>query len=71
MGETPLLLITVNSDEELEITELRRIFEKAAADGVIASWAVPNRMEIVSHIPKTSVGKVDKKLLRLQYSSSE
>ena len=70
-GETPLLLITVNSDEELEIMELRKIFEKAVADGVIASWAVPNRVEIVSDIPKTSVGKVDKKLLRLQYSSSE
>tara|TARA_B100000686_G_scaffold334835_1_gene402658 strand:+ start:23380 stop:25026 length:1647 start_codon:yes stop_codon:yes gene_type:complete len=70
-GETPLLLVVVNSNEKLAIMGLKNIFKQAVNDGVIASWAVPNRVEIVSDIPKTSVGKIDKKLLRLRYLSPE
>jgi len=46
------------------------LFEQAAARGEIASWAVPERIELVDAIPKTSVGKIDKKALRGQYGGN-
>jgi len=40
---------------------------RAGEDGAITKWAVPERIEIVDSIQKTSVGKIDKKYLRSQY----
>jgi fatty-acyl-CoA synthase len=37
------------------------------ADGTIIKWAVPERYEFVEAIPKTSVGKIDKKVLRADF----
>ncbi len=34
-----------------------------------ASWQVPDRFELVDQIPKTSVGKFDKKVLRVQFAA--
>ena len=39
-----------------------------ADKGVISKWAVPSRVRFVEIIDKTSVGKLDKKLLRQKYS---
>ena len=41
-------------------------FEAQAKAGRLNDWAIP-RIEVVSEIPKTSVGKVDKKKLRSEY----
>jgi len=65
-GERPLVLI-VARDGSLDPTTVRNTFSQAADEGVISRWAVPERIEIVDAIPKTSVGKIDKKLLRQQY----
>ena len=35
--------------------------------GNIEKWAIPDKFIIVEQIPKTSVGKNDKKVLRAQY----
>ena len=43
------------------------VFQGHAKDGEISEWAVPQRIELVAEIPKTSVGKIDKKKLREQY----
>ena len=66
-GERPLVLV-VARDADLDATEVRDEFLRAADEGVISRWAVPERVEIVDEIPKTSVGKIDKKFLRGQYS---
>ena len=34
----------------------------------IAGWQVPERWTIISEVPKTSVGKFDKKVLRAEYA---
>ncbi|HMA33877.1 MAG TPA: fatty acid--CoA ligase [Chloroflexia bacterium] len=39
-----------------------------ADQGLISRWAVPDRVYVVEAIAKTSVGKIDKKLLRSQYA---
>jgi len=36
-------------------------------DGVIAKWAVPEHYVFVKELPKTGVGKIDKKVLRSRY----
>ena len=41
---------------------------KAYADkGVISRFAIPDRITFVDALDKTSVGKIDKKLLRVKY----
>ena len=32
--------------------------------GEISKWAIPDEIIFVDHLPKTSVGKLDKKLVR-------
>ena len=42
--------------------------QQYADDGEINKWAVPQRVLFVDSIEKTSVGKLDKKLLREKYA---
>lgn len=37
----------------------------------VAAWQVPERWTIVPAVPKTSVGKFDKKVIRRQYAEGE
>ncbi len=39
--------------------------------GLIAKWQLPERWAFISEVPKTSVGKFDKKVLRRQYADGE
>ena len=41
---------------------------KAASDGLIPKYAVPDKYVILDEIPKTSVGKMDKKAIRKRYA---
>ena len=37
----------------------------------MAKWWIPERFEFIDEVPKTSVGKFDKKLLRARFAVSE
>ena len=37
----------------------------------VAKWWIPERFEFIDEVPKTSVGKFDKKLLRARFAVSE
>jgi fatty-acyl-CoA synthase len=65
-GERPLVLV-VGKETEIDCSEVAARFAQAAKAGVISEWAVPERIEQVDAIPKTSVGKIDKKRLREQF----
>jgi fatty-acyl-CoA synthase len=41
-----------------------------AAQGLISKYGVPERIVFVEALPKTSVGKLDKKLMRAQATAS-
>jgi fatty-acyl-CoA synthase len=62
--ERPLVLIMLNPDsatppsEETLYDSLRQTFEK---------WQLPEDFVYVETIPKTSVGKFDKKVIRTRY----
>jgi fatty-acyl-CoA synthase len=47
--------------------------ERLAAflDGKVASWQVPENWTFLDEVPKTTVGKFDKKLLRARYANGE
>jgi fatty-acyl-CoA synthase len=40
-------------------------------DGKVASWQIPENWTFVDEVPKTTVGKFDKKLLRARYADGE
>lgn len=69
-GERPIVIVVPRADHAggISADELKAIVREQADQGVVSSWAVPDRVEIVDEIPKTSVGKINKKLLRQQYS---
>jgi fatty-acyl-CoA synthase len=62
-GERPLATVVVAEGEQVDVDELRAYL----ADRV-ARWQVPERWAFVDEVPKTSVGKFDKKVLRRRYA---
>jgi fatty-acyl-CoA synthase len=68
-GERPLALVVLKPDTETEAgsDQLKAFCAQFAKKGVIPKYGVPDRVEIVDAIAKTSVGKIDKKQLRKAY----
>jgi fatty-acyl-CoA synthase len=62
-GERPLATVVVAEGEQVSPEELRDFL----ADKV-AHWQLPERWAFVDEVPKTSVGKFDKKVLRRRYA---
>jgi fatty-acyl-CoA synthase len=62
--ERPLAIVI--TDSEISAAELRAFLH----DRVAKFW-IPEHWAFVAEIPKTSVGKMDKKLLRLQHVAGE
>jgi fatty-acyl-CoA synthase len=62
-GERPLATVVVVDGESVDAAELREFL----ADKV-AKWQVPERWAFIDEVPKTSVGKFDKKVLRRSYA---
>ncbi|MFE9806210.1 long-chain fatty acid--CoA ligase [Streptomyces sp. NPDC005227] len=64
-GERPLATVVLREGSTADFATLRAFL---AAEGRIAKWQLPERWTIVEAVPKTSVGKFDKKVLRRQYA---
>ncbi|MFD6348088.1 long-chain fatty acid--CoA ligase [Streptomyces roseolus] len=67
-GERPLATVVLKEGAEADYATLRDFL---AAEGGIAKWQLPERWAIVPAVPKTSVGKFDKKVIRKQYAEGE
>ncbi len=67
-GERPLALIVLKAESAGQVTEREiQTHVKAVADrGAISKWAVPD-VRFVDALERTSVGKLDKKVLRQKY----
>jgi fatty-acyl-CoA synthase len=73
-GERPMLLVVLKPDfKGKNITEemLKLFMKECAANGKIPKYAIPDRYIFTEEIPKTSVGKIDKKLIRGLYSQEK
>jgi acyl-CoA synthetase (AMP-forming)/AMP-acid ligase II len=62
--ERPLACVVLRPGTQLELPRLR---EHLQAHG-FATWQLPDRMEIIDAVPRTSVGKFDKKVLRARFT---
>ncbi len=62
-GERPLAAVVIREGHSVTATDLR-----AFLDGRVAHWQVPERWTFIAEVPKTSVGKFDKKVVRRQYA---
>ncbi|MGH4034682.1 long-chain fatty acid--CoA ligase [Actinomycetota bacterium Odt1-20B] len=67
-GERPLATVVLKENATVDYPALRDFLADA---GHIAKWQLPERWAIVPTVPKTSVGKFDKKVLRQQYAEGE
>jgi len=64
-GERPIAVITCKG-EPPTLAQINAPIAAAVARGVLSRYAVLERMQILEAMPKTSVGKIDKKSLRQQ-----
>jgi fatty-acyl-CoA synthase len=68
-GERPLMFLVLKPEfhGRIDPETFKTFMQKAAEAGRFPKYGVPDRYEIVDEIPKTSVGKLDKKLMRQDY----
>ncbi|WP_267246275.1 long-chain fatty acid--CoA ligase [Streptomyces sp. PR69] len=65
-GERPLATVVWKDGAKAELAALKDFLA-----GRIAKWQLPERWSVVEAVPKTSVGKFDKKVIRKQYADGE
>ncbi|MCZ6724547.1 MAG: fatty acid--CoA ligase [Gammaproteobacteria bacterium] len=66
-GERPMLVIVPKAETKLSTNEIQDAIRQQVDIGRLSRWAIPERIEFVDSLPKTSVGKMDKKVLRVMY----
>ena len=65
-SERPCACVVRRQGSNVGADELREHLEPR-----VAKWWIPERFEFLDEIPKTSVGKFDKKVLRAQFAGAE
>jgi len=65
-GERPHALVVLNPGETVSAEDIHEHLQQFVKSGQIKKWTIPQGIDFVDDIPKTSVGKVNKKLIRDQ-----
>ncbi|MFJ2743146.1 long-chain fatty acid--CoA ligase [Streptomyces sp. NPDC087440] len=65
-GERPLATVVLTEGSTVSYTDLRDFLAQS-----VAKWQLPERWALVPAVPKTSVGKFDKKVIRKSYADGE
>ncbi len=68
-GERPVAVVVQRVGATLETSDIKDQVMRQAELGVVSKYAVPESVFFVEELPKTSVGKLDKKALRRSLSS--
>jgi len=63
-GERPMVLIVKADGSNVDEAAIRARIQARIDTGEQSKWAMPDRIEFVSEIARTSVGKINKKVLR-------
>jgi fatty-acyl-CoA synthase len=68
-GERPVMLVVLKPEykSKVKAEHLLAHMQQAADQGRLPKYGVPRRFEMVESLPKTSVGKLDKKRMRLEH----
>jgi len=61
-SERPLACLVVTEGEDITLDELKEFLSSR-----VPKWWIPNDLELIDEVPKTSVGKFSKKTLREQF----
>jgi fatty-acyl-CoA synthase len=61
--ERPLPCVVLASGVQLSVDDVRAHLEENG----FARWQLPDRLEVIDEVPKTAVGKFDKKVLRARF----
>jgi fatty-acyl-CoA synthase len=64
--ERPLASVVLRDGAEVTPEQLREFLS-----GRIPKWQLPERWSFIAEVPKTSVGKFDKKVLRRRYADGD
>ncbi len=64
--ERPLCCVVLRPEATATAEELKAFLAER-----VARWWLPERWTFIDTVPKTSVGKFDKKVLRAQYAADE
>jgi fatty-acyl-CoA synthase len=72
-GERPLALVTLKAQFQDQVSEsdMKEFFKPFVERGAISKYGVPDKVLFVDSIPKTSVGKLDKRHIRKQVKSGD
>jgi fatty-acyl-CoA synthase len=62
-SERPCACVVMRDDATVDADAVREFLE-----GRVAKWWLPDRVEFIDEVPKTSVGKFDKKALRARFA---
>ncbi len=65
-GERPHALVVLKPGEDASLEDIQGHLQQFVDAGEINKWAIPEQIDFVEDIPKTSVGKINKKLIRDQ-----
>ncbi|MBC7184177.1 MAG: fatty acid--CoA ligase [Marinobacter sp.] len=65
-GERPHALVTLKPGKQASAEDIQNHLKQFVKSGEINKWAIPEHIDFVEDIPKTSVGKINKKLIRDQ-----
>ena len=65
-GERPHALVVLKAGQTADTAAIQAHLQQFVTAGDINKWAIPERIDFVEDIPKTSVGKINKKLIRDQ-----
>ncbi|MGI4840547.1 MAG: fatty acid--CoA ligase [Janthinobacterium lividum] len=65
-GERPFALLVLRDGQTLDAQSLKAHLLPFVELGLINKWAIPSQIAVVGEIPKTSVGKLDKKRIRVE-----
>lgn len=66
-GERPLALVVKKPGAEVTEEEIRELVAGYAEKGIISRYGIPERIKFIDSLPRTSVGKLDKKVMRAEH----
>jgi fatty-acyl-CoA synthase len=65
-GERPHAMVVAKPGATINRESIASHLQQFIGSGVIEKWAIPDTVQVVADLPRTSVGKIDKKVIRVQ-----
>jgi fatty-acyl-CoA synthase len=67
-SERPVAIIVLRPGQEASVDEIKQHLQGFVAKGLISAFAIPAQVKFVADLPRTSVGKLNKRVLREDFN---